>query len=94
MSELAFILLALLGGIGLGLAFFGSLSWMTQKINKFHHPILTIMTHFFLRVSISVFCFVWLIRTAPLKYAGIFLAGFLTVQICFLLRKIKTREGL
>lgn len=94
MSEVGFISLALLGGLGLGTAFFGSLYWTTKRIKRFHHPVLTMMVHFFLRIGVAAFCFVWLIRSAPLKYAAIFLAGFLAVQICFLSKRVKRdREG-
>jgi F1F0 ATPase subunit 2 len=93
MSEILFVLLALLGGLGLGAAFFGSLSWTTKRLARFQRPVLTMLSLFFLRVGAAVFCFVWLIRAAPLPYAEIFLIGFLFMQILFLIKRKKAARG-
>ena len=93
MNDLGLILIALIGGLGLGFAFFGSLHWSTKRIARFQHPALTMLPLFFIRIATAVFCFVWLIHVAPLKYVGIFFAGFLLTQIWFISKKIKTRRG-
>ena len=47
MNEIVFILFAVLGGMGLGGAFFGSLYWSTKRLAHFQRPVATIISLFF-----------------------------------------------
>ena len=80
-----------LGGIGLGLFFFGGLWWTVQRLPDSRRPILFSLASFAARTIIALAGFILVSQGNWLRLAGCLLGFFITRSV--LLNRISPRPG-
>ncbi len=78
-----YLFMAFAMGIGLGLAFFFSLWWTVKKLPDSRHPALLTLSSLFVRLSVCVFGFYW-VMDGQWERLLLALLGFLFMRRFFL----------